>query len=552
MQLRDYQQACLDAILLSYRRGRRRVLVSLPTGTGKTVVFSRFPGFFGMKRRLLVLAHREELLEQAAAKFRAADPSASVAIEQAARRSAGERVVVASVPSLRGARLKALDPSDFYLVVVDEAHHAIADSYRAIFEHLGLFDPGTPRLLVGFTATPRRGDGQSLGEVFEEITFSRSLEEMIGLGHLAPIGGWRVYSEVDIGGVKVRHGDFIESQLGRAVNVAVRNELLVSSYVKLGAARKCLVFCADVAHAQAVAAVFSASGIAAEAVWGDMPKADRAAALERFRSGAGRVLTNCNLLTEGFDEPTVDCILMARPTKSLLLYAQMVGRGTRLAPGKQDLLVIDVVDNARQHSLAGLHQLFDLPEGFELRGASAFAAAEELRRIGRELPWVDLSRVTSASDLGLVAERVDLFRLDPPVEIRGATSLCWLPAAGGGYRLPVGPGEQVLLRPSLVTPWELLRVDRQGRESTALPVRARAPEQAITVADRIVGQRFAERLKLLRRDAAWRDKPATEKQLHLLQRRGLRFPSGLTRGQADRLIAYAPAPRTSPRAPRSR
>ena len=190
-ELRPYQRQCLERLRQRYREGKRRLLVSLPTGTGKTLIFAQFPHYFRMKKRLLVLAHREELLEQARQKFHAADPSLRVEIEQAGKRASAEcKVVIASVPTIGRAgstRLAALDPQDFYLIVVDEAHHSVAKSYRAIFEHFELFAPDTPRMLVGFTATPRRGDQQGLGEVFEEIAYSRSLEEMIRARFLCPV-----------------------------------------------------------------------------------------------------------------------------------------------------------------------------------------------------------------------------------------------------------------------------------------------------------------------------------------------------------------------------
>ena len=362
--LRSYQRQCLERLRQRYREGKRRLLVSLPTGTGKTVIFAQFPHYFRMKKRLLVLAHREELLEQARQKFHDADPTLGVEVEQAGRHASAEcKVVIASVPTLGRAastRLAALDPQDFYLIVADEAHHAVAKSYRAIFEHFGLFAADTPRMLVGFTATPRRGDQQGLGEVFEEIAYSRSLEEMIRERFLCPVAGWRVTSDVNLDAVQVRGGDFVESQLARAVDVAERNALLLRAYQDLARHRRCIVFCVNVAHARDVATRFREAGIRAAAVWGAMPKEERRTTLAQLSRGALEVVTNCNVLTEGFDEPRVDCILMGRPTRSRLLYAQMVGRGTRLHPEKSDLLVIDVADNTRQHTLAGLHVLFDL------------------------------------------------------------------------------------------------------------------------------------------------------------------------------------------------
>jgi len=169
MKLRPYQHECLRRLRARYREGARRLLVSLPTGTGKTVVFAAMPGFFEMKKRMLVLAHRQELLEQAAAKFEAAVPHLPVGIEQGSRHAAPDaRIVLASVATVgreESSRLLKLDPEQFYLIVVDEAHHAVAATYRRVFDHFGLFDEGTKRLLVGFTATPRRGDKQTLAEV---------------------------------------------------------------------------------------------------------------------------------------------------------------------------------------------------------------------------------------------------------------------------------------------------------------------------------------------------------------------------------------------------
>jgi superfamily II DNA or RNA helicase len=162
----------------------------------------------------------------------------------------------------------------------------------------------------------------------------------------------------------------VESDLARAVAVPERNALVVKAYQELTAGRRAIVFCVDVAHAQALAGAFRERGVRAGAVWGAMGPGPRRDALRAFGEGRLDVLTNCNVLTEGFDEPRVDCVLMARPTQSELLYAQMVGRGTRLHQDKSDLVVVDVVDNSRRHRLAGLNALFDLPDTLDLRGIS--------------------------------------------------------------------------------------------------------------------------------------------------------------------------------------
>lgn len=180
--LRPYQQDCLARVRAAYKGGLRRVLVSLPTGTGKTIVFASFPLAFQMKKKLLVLAHREELIEQAAEKLQTAAPELEVGIEQGSRRaSPSARLIVGSVPTLgrvASKRLAALDPEQFSIIVVDEAHHAVAETYRRVLDHFRLFEKGD-RFLVGFTATPRRGDGEALGQVFEDIVYARGIEEMV-------------------------------------------------------------------------------------------------------------------------------------------------------------------------------------------------------------------------------------------------------------------------------------------------------------------------------------------------------------------------------------
>jgi superfamily II DNA or RNA helicase len=551
VSLRPYQADSIKHIREAYRQGLRRVLVSLPTGTGKTVVFSHFPRGLRMRKKLLILAHRDELLEQASAKLSAAAPEVPVAIEQGQRHAdPAARVVIASVPTLGRAqskRLAALDPDDFSIIVVDEAHHAVAPTYRRIFDHFRLFDEGE-RLLVGFTATPRRGDGLALGQIFQDIVYSRGIEEMIREEWLSPIIGWRVTTDIDLDTVRVRHGDFVEAQLARAVNVRRRNDAVLGAYSKYASGRRALVFCANVAHAQSMAKTFESAGIRALAVWGAMPRDERRAALDALRSGRVAVLTNCNLLTEGFDEPSLDCIVMARPTKSRLLYAQMIGRGTRLHPGKENLAIIDMADNSRAHKLAGLHDVLDMPEAIDLEGRDALALADSIRRIGNHWPWIDLERLRSASDVHLVeeaaqgvrsarhllGERIRFFSFEPPREIRVFTSLAWHSATGGDYALEIGAERLLATRTILGDWWLFATTSGQQRKLGAFP----SSESAIRFADRWVREERPESIKLASMDASWRYQPATQKQLDAIATMRAPVPPNLTRGQASFVIAH--------------
>lgn len=543
VKLRDYQSESLAAVKDAYKNKLRRVLVSLPTGTGKTVVFAHFPSIFKMRKRLLVLAHREELLLQAQQKFLSSDPELKVGIERAEEFAAADtQVVIASVPTLGqkgGARLARFNPDDFSIIVVDEAHHAVAESYRRIFKHFGLFSPDTTRLLVGFTATPRRGDNQGLGEVFQEVCYARDLRQMIAAGYLCQIRGWRVDTNLSLDGVKVSHGDFVESQLARVVNTPSRNRLVTTSYMRLAGRRRAIVFCVDVQHAKDVCQEFVDAGIRAAAVWGDLPRERRRKALDEFAEGKISVLTNCNLLTEGFDEPRLDCVMMARPTKSKLLYAQMVGRGTRLHHEKNDLMVVDIADNSRSHTLPGLYSLFNLSPKMNLQGERALEVEREIERLNREQPWIDTSRLTKPEDISIAAERIDFFNFDPPPELSEHTSHIWH-AVASGYRLHLPKGESVTIESNLLDSWD---VRLSSATNDRLLVRADSLARAVAIADNFVLTDRPDAITLVQRSAGWRSEPPTDKQKELLARKGISLPAGVTKGQASQMISQLIAPR---------
>jgi superfamily II DNA or RNA helicase len=537
-RLRAYQTEALTAVRDAYRAGKRRVIVSLPTGSGKTVVFAHFPRFLKMKKRLLVLAHREELLQQARDKFRSIDPELKVEIEQAATHAAADaKVVIASVPTLArsSARLGRLQPDEFSIVVVDEAHHAVAPSYRRIFDHFGLFEPRVSRYLIGFTATPRRGDKQGLGEVFEEVCYAREMREMIAERYLCPITGWRVDTDLSLDNVKVRHGDFIESQLARVVNMPLRNSLLAKAYRDFAPGRRAIVFCVDVAHAKDVHRAFAEAGIRAAPVWGELSRDQRRSTLAAFSAGEIDVVTNCNVLTEGFDEPRVDCVIMARPTKSKLLYAQMVGRGTRLDPSKKDLMVIDVADNSRAHQLPGLHSLFNLPLNMNLNGGNALTIERQIEHLNRTQPWIETSRMRTPEDLKLAAERIEFFNFETPAEIRACTQNTWH-AVPGGYRLGLPEGEWISIEPNLVDTWDIRLLTLHGREALLLSP-ATSLAAAVKSADGFVAVHRPDARRLVERSARWRNEPPSDKQKQVLARNRIPLPAGLTRGQAAQMIA---------------
>ncbi len=345
--LRPYQAGAVTAIESEFAAGRRRTLVVLPTGAGKTVVFSEV-----IRRevggRALVLAHRTELLEQGLHKLTACGVRAQ--IEQGGRRATPDAsCVVASVQTLRGARLERWDRDSFDLIVIDEAHHATAAGYQAIVERF----PGAR--LLGVTATPDRLDGQGLGTVFESVAYRYELRQAIRDGWLAPIRARRVEVQgLDLAGVHTRAGDLDPRELAATMATEATLHGIAAPLLELAGARLTIVFAVNVAHGRALAEVLNRyrPGVA-RAVDGTMGASERLTALTDFAAGRFQILANVALLTEGFDCPAVSCIAMARPTKSRALYTQCVGRATRLAPGKADCLVLDFTGQAGRHRLVG-------------------------------------------------------------------------------------------------------------------------------------------------------------------------------------------------------
>ena len=334
-ELRPYQRAAIDAVLAARRAGRRRLLVDLPTGAGKTVIFSHLARL--ARRQVLVLAHREELLTQAREKLvRALGGDAVVEIERGALRASAEaKVLVCSIRSLHEERLaRVLRGRDVGLIVYDECHHAAAEDNLRVLRQLGVFEPAFDGTLLGFTATTARGDGQGLDEVFEEVVYTRALPELIDDGYLAPLRGFRISTtarspQAVARGPRLRRGGAGRGDRhrgaqrpGRALDPGAGARPAHDRLLRDGQSR----------------AASGARPERARRAHGHRARRDARpsarAALRDFREGRTHVLTNVGVLTEGFDDPGVSCVAMARPTRSEGLYAQCVGRGTRLFPAR--------------------------------------------------------------------------------------------------------------------------------------------------------------------------------------------------------------------------
>jgi superfamily II DNA or RNA helicase len=311
-----------------------------------------------------VLAHREELIFQARDKIRAV-AGGEVGIEMAENRATPlDSVVVASVQSLCR-RLDRFHPDEFGIVVVDEAHHAPANTYRAIIEHF------SGASVLGVTATPDRGDGLAMGEVFESVAFVYEIRDAIDEGYLVPIRQKAVWVEgLDLSKVRTTAGDLNEGDLEKVLTEEENLHGVVTPTVELAGERPTLVFATTVAHAHKLAEVFNRhTDRGAIALDGSADRETRRRVIQGFMKGEFQFFLNCALFTEGFDAPLTSCVAVARPTKSRALYTQMVGRGTRLHPGKEDLLILDFEGNAGRHSLVTAMDILsgkEAPEVMEL------------------------------------------------------------------------------------------------------------------------------------------------------------------------------------------
>lgn len=346
-ELRPYQTQSIQAIEDEWKKGRRKTLLVLPTGCGKTIVFSEVAKRrVDAGERVLILAHRGELLEQAADKL-ARSTGLACAVEKAENTSVGrfESVVVGSVQTLmRQSRLDALGQNRFSTIIVDEAHHALSDSYRAVLDYF------SDAKVLGVTATPDRGDRKDLGELFDSLAYEYSLPQAIKDGYLCPIEAQTIPLALDLSHVGVQAGDFKSADLGDALEPyleQIAQEMIEAECMK----RKTVVFLPLIATSQKFCAILNAHGFKAAEVNGQSP--DRADVLADFERGKYNVLCNSMLLTEGWDCPSVDCIIVLRPTKVRSLYCQMVGRGTRLSPetGKDKLLLLDFLWHTERHEL---------------------------------------------------------------------------------------------------------------------------------------------------------------------------------------------------------
>lgn len=581
---RAHQVPVIAAAFDGFSKGSRRQLLHLATGAGKTVVAALISARLdelcvrtkGRRLKVMTLAHREELLDQMAGTFAKAMPDLPVTVMQADRKvDPGARVIVCSAQTACQPRridwlrnwaaggftkivtaetLQAARPD---LIIVDEAHH-YASKAESFVKPLLAFEKS---MRLGLTATPNRADKAGLEDMFDTITSRLSMKDGIEGGWLCDMRGRIVrLPGLDLSHVRVRDGDFLEEDLEAAVDRDVINEEIVSQWGQYAKDRsRTLAFAVNVKHAHNMAEAFRLAGISAVAVDAKTPKEIRAAALADFKEGRLRVLSSCGVYTEGTDVPQTDCVLMARPTKSQSLYIQAIGRGSRIAPMKQNCLVLDVVGATSKHSIIQLGVLF----GVETKAK-------------REKSLQDLLNVDAVPEL--ISEQMDLYggsdtvdsvleamqqaeetteefalaqRPPPRAQLQwssfladGATKPTWVVGVGRFGRILVeedieAEGYRVLRqhpdgrRERLHE--DVMAYDDAFGTAEDLARRCGTPTPPDGwLADPTTTDRPPESI-LVDPDARWRKKPASEKQVELLKKKKL-WREGLTAGEASALL----------------
>lgn len=343
-KLRPYQEEAKQAVLSAWKDGQKKTLLVLPTGCGKTIVFASVAENQVKKGdRVLILAHRGELLEQAAAKIKQAAGLDS-ALEKAESSALGSNlpITVGSIQSMTQEKRLAAFPKDYYQdIIVDEAHHCLSDSYQHVLSHF------PDANILGVTATPDRGDMKDLSEFFDSKAYEYSIVDAIKENYLCPIKAQMIPLKVDIGKVSISNGDFAAGEIGNALDPYL--EKIAQEMTEYCHGRKTVVFLPLIHTSQKFCKLLNDNGLNAAEVNGKSK--ERSQILSDFENGKYEVLCNSMLLTEGWDCPSVDCIVVLRPTKIRSLYQQMVGRGMRLSPGKDSLLLLDFLWMTEKHSL---------------------------------------------------------------------------------------------------------------------------------------------------------------------------------------------------------
>jgi len=546
--LRPYQKEALQALDKSRSQNKlHKDLIVLPTGAGKTIVAGQDLKNIleGTEHNGLFLAHRDELLNQCQDKLEQVWPTVITGKVKAEQNDLGYQVTIGSVQTLcRQKRLNQLVRSHpFKICYIDEAHHAAAKSYRVIIDALREANPDM--WLVGLTATPMRADSAKLNDLFD-VAYSCSMLDLMEEGYLADLALKRGDIDIDIDKVEKKAGDFKPSELSKALREPIVLNQMARGWKRDAENRRTLAFCVDIAHTAALCDMFRAQKVACGYIHGGMSQEDRTAELRRFESGEYRVLCNCMILTEGFDDASspddpLSCIMLARPTMSQSLYIQQVGRGTRPGPKKKNCLVLDYSYNSKRHQIVQLPILF----GFD------YSSSEKDKKKSLQLNGKSGDDKDVPSILAMVrkAKEVDISTPPPRVGFNWAKGKSgWTLSLGGsmGFILikPEDKSYNVFhYNPPDNNDMDFAKVSKLTSKPLSFEWAFGLAEDAVRNIFKKTGKTSngTEKKMFNEKGAAWRELPPTEGQQKALKRLGKTVQ---TRGEASDIISAMIADRT--------
>jgi len=524
LELRPYQEECVNSVIGAYKEGVSKYeVVVLPTGAGKTciasVVIHELQKEHGIN--VLFIAHRDELLMQAIDKFRMVKPDMIIGKVGAGSCEYGGEVTVASIQTIcRDKHIEKMQNTGYDLIIVDEAHHIKSRSYEKVLEAI------PDAFVLGVTATPERLDKKDILRGRKPL-YEIDIQTMVKQGYLCNFRAIAIQTHVNIDNVRKSMGDFNEVELDRAVNVPERNQLIVSKYKEYANEKRAACFCVSVEHAEMMSSAFSEAGVQSAVIKGSTPLEERAKIYASFKSGDVKVLCSVMVLTEGWDEELVECIIMARPTQSRGLYIQMCGRGLRLSPGKAECLMLDITDNCTKHKM--------YPQNLKR------AIGMENMRNGETM--LDLLAREEKEEKEIQVRILKEKRLkDKPVDLFSRFN--WSVNEYGVHVMEVGKERhKIALMPSKSNPDLFYVVAKLAHENGARQMWADEKAVQLHLA-RGEAEREASKIlddpnestHLVDINAEWRKRPASDAQLQLMYWQNIPAPRGLTSGQASKLI----------------
>lgn len=520
LKLRPYQREAVDAVQQAWRDGTIRPAVQAPTGAGKTVIFSHLISESLADRggRAVVMVHREELADQAVRKLRQVNPALRVGKVKARDNDVDADVVVCSVPTL-ASRGRIEQIHDVRTVICDEAHHSVATTWRNALDHFGSF-AATPT--AGFSATLARGDGRGLGDVWEDVVFQRSTLWAIRNGYLTDVKGMGItVPDMDLSQVQKSRGDYTEKGLAYALAFAGAYEVVASEYRRIAGSRPGILFAPTVSAAEAFAGAFTTEGYRVGLITGTTSSDERAHIYQSYEAGELDLLASCMVLTEGFDSPRAEVAVIARPTTSAALYAQMVGRVLRLDHRKPDkqALILDVAGVAEHNDLS--RSLIDLAREEIRELADNETLAEALMREEATAGGQDALRATIERER-IRAVEIDLF---------GASRHRWMQTPNGTQYLSVPDGWIYLAAGD--GGWDVRFRAKTGRRDTVIA--AGMDLQYAMAHGEQAGDEAAS--QLVTKNARWRKRPPSDKSAAFAERLGLPKAAGANAGQTSDYIS---------------